>query len=151
MKTYKLNNIDVPQSEILELLKNNPELLKGEEKKWKFFSPKNNDVYYYLNSGNYNYTINTNCTDKDTTNRGVYQTEAEAELADKKRLALVRLWNYADEHMYFRPDWHNHNESKFFPVIDNAIDDNINETKLKTFVTCYICWQFILPYFKSQE
>jgi len=158
MKTYTINanqfdtelkggsiNVVMSEKALRDLIKANPELLQEEpEKKFKFFKPERGEHYHYLTSGNFNKYQEEGRYPEDII-RGVYATREEAELADHKRMAIVRLWNYADENMYFRPDWENTGEQKWY--VYSYGDENFipyqDENKCKT--------QFALPYFKSTE
>jgi len=145
---YKLNNIEVSAEEIRKLIKENPEIVGELEKKSKFFSPKAGDKYYYLDSAG---DADFRKWDNDPIDHaiknflGVYQTEKEAKKALEKQKALVRLWNYADEKMFFRPDWNNKDERKYSVYFDY-------KGKMWQVEGYYCCrGNFLFPYFKNYK
>lgn len=145
MKTYKLNNIEVSEVELRNLIKSNPELLK-EESKSKYFTPKIGEEYARIHSdGEIFLSRNDSVPDKRSIVMGAYRTTEEAELARDKQLALVRMWNYADENYYFRPDWDNEEQSKYEVYYDHR--EKCFCAALRSYYEC----NFLLPYFKSRE
>lgn len=146
MQTIKINEVEVSIEQIKKVVKEHPELFKGEEKKSRYFKPEIGDNYHYIsNNGVYNGKNENIHFDEYSIERGVFRTKEEAELEDKKRLALVRLWNYADEHMYFRPDWGDWGQRKYCLSIFFESKDII--------IICekYNSSNISLPFFKSVE
>lgn len=135
----------VSEQTIRDLIKANPELLK-DEKKFKFFKPNIDDTTYYLNqNGILDDEYEGFDGEDEIINRGVYATKEEATLADEKRMAIVRCWNWADEFAYFRPDWSDDNQTKYFVFYFNSRKTfEVNSANS-------IQYEFTLPYFKSQE
>jgi hypothetical protein len=139
----KINNKDFTLEDIkavMEEVKNNPSIL--EEKKSRFFSPKNLETFWYITTdGEACYETST-FGDIDET-LGVYRTESEAILARDRQQALVRLWNNADERYYFRPDWNDTQQEKYSLYYDFV------GGMFRTFT----CWNHKcihdFPYFKS--
>jgi len=143
---YKLNNIEVSVEEIRKLIKENPEIVGDLEKKSKFFKPKEGEIYWMFESSDVFENKNDGTTiNKDSIQSGVYRTEAEAEKALEKQKALVRLWNYADEKMFYRPDWNNEDESKWSVYFDY-------KGKMWQVDDYYSCREnFIFPHFKNYK
>jgi len=146
MKTYKINNVEISEEELRKVIKDNPELVE-EENKSKYFTPKYGEEYFFVNRffGAKKEKNEATSADKCLINVGVHRTKEEAELDSSKQLALVRMWNYADSKMFFRPDWSNYEQDKC----------HIRYDHLKNKFTCdYWNWlqdNFMLPYFKSLE
>lgn len=125
MKTYKLNNVEIPESEIKALIKANPELL--EEKKEVF---KYGDSYWYLTSMNDilnamsywedeeydNYLINTN---------NAFKTIEEAEAQQKINYAIARINKYIRENdcKIKDVDWKDDDKKKYHIYYDNDKED----------------------------
>lgn len=151
MKTYKLNNIEVSESELKKLIQANPELWDiqiKEEEKSRYFTPGIDEEYFSINSINQIVPIeNTNSTVYDSVRiaYGAYRTVEEAELARDKQLALVRMWNYADEQMFFRPDWGNEMQDKYYASYDFRINKFVwtHNRSIK--------FNFLLPYLESEK
>ena len=143
---YKLNNIEVSAEEIRKLIKENPEIVGELEKKSKFFSPKEGERYWRIASGDVDAFINENDNaDANIIKCGVYRTLEEVQKAIEKQKALVRLWNYADEKMFYRPDWNNKDEEKYFIYFDYKNGMWVVES-------FYNCREnFLFPYFKTRE
>lgn len=142
-----INSAIVSEQTLRDLIAQNPELTQPiEEKKTKFFKPKENERYNFLDGNGIDDTTydEGNRYDTQRVARGAYATKEEAELADQKRMAIVRLWDYADEKMYFRPDW-SEVRCIYFVIYDGA------DNSLKVGYKIQACVQFTLPYFKSLE
>lgn len=143
MKTYKLNNIEVSEVELKKLIQANPELLK-EEKKSRYFRPDTGEGFYWVDID----IITDGCSgygNNSMIRTGVYRTKEEAKLARDKQLALVRMWNYADENYYFRPDWGNEMQDKYYASYDFRINKFVwtHNRSIK--------FNFLLPYLESEK
>ena len=149
MKTYKLNNIEISEESAREFIKNNPELL---EKKvgGRYFFPKVGEAYWSFSDmgGAYSTTNSNDYLDKYNISIGnCYRTKEEAILSEKKQLAIVRCWKWAQENAPFEPDWSNAKQPKFYVRFDHGE---------KIFVFVFDCdyqyqSQFTLPYFESAQ
>lgn len=145
MKTIKLKDVEVSVEEIKKLIKENPEILK-EEKGGRYFFPRNNEEYWFINAfGDVDWHINNCLGEVQLISMGVYRTKEEATLARDKQKAIVSCWKWAQENAPFEPDWGDENQRKYFVLYD-CIDK-----KLDWSVTYYFKHQFTLPYFKSRE
>lgn len=144
MKTYNINNVEINEEELRKIIKDNPELVK-EENKSRYFTPNvGEDFFSFDNTGEIQEFANNDCTiDSELIVMGVYRTKEETQLARDKQLALVRMWNYADEKFYFRPDWSNQLQDKYH-VIYHHLD-----RKFTWYCSGTIQHNFLLPYFKS--
>lgn len=113
-----------------------------------FFKPNKTETYYRINARlkieeDANYESED---DKHNISIGnCYRTREEAQLALDKQMALVRLWDWADKNAYFRPNWENYNETKFFPTYDYELErlDSEFDYSRKS--------QSLLPYFKTEK
>ena len=146
--------ISIPLADLKKAIQENPELKEElaqefmvaklcEEVKTGYFLPKNGEYYWFFTSDG---SILEERIDEERISVGVFRTEAEAETARDKQQALVRLWLYADNEMYFSPDWGNKEQIKYY--VDGYDND---ETK---FIRDYTNNNFHsatnLPFFASQ-
>jgi hypothetical protein len=116
------------------------------EKESKFFVPKFGERYWYLSVIGINNYENLNCfLDKNILVRQeVYRTKEEAEKADEKRLALMRIKRYiVDKGYEFTPDWGDERQDKYFIFYDYS--DKYFASPL-----CRSCKEaLLLPYLSS--
>lgn len=157
MKTYKLKanmwkvldkdvevDIDVTEDTLRELIKNNPELTKDKPVHiHKFSNPQDNETYYAIGS-DYVWKKHTYLGNISHVIRGVYATPEQAVIADKKRIFITRLWNWADNTYPFKPDWNNINQNKYW-VFYSHVDG------LETYDDVLGQSQFTLPYFECED
>lgn len=145
MYTLKNTNTTLDDEQIRQVIRDNQHLVEKKEES-KFFEPKKEETYHYLESYKITFSERESIEPLESMQiiRGVYRTSEEAELADQKRLALVRMWKYADENMYFRPDWGDSDEIKHYVYYQHE-----SEKFSITFNQCHQ-YEFTLPYFKSE-
>jgi hypothetical protein len=143
MKTYKINNVEVNADQIRAIIKDNPELLE-EKKGGRYFFPKINQHYWYINNkGEVCESIMMNDPiDFARIEQGVFETEEETILARDKQRAIVACWKWQQENAPFEPDWSDSMQEKW---------DAIFASKFKAMFTYEGCYQFTLPYFKSEK
>lgn len=112
-----------------------------------FFKPEYGQKYWVIDStGIDDYEYNPNNLSQHLVSIGnCYRTREEAQLALDKQQALVRLWDWADTNAYFRPEWGNFEEDKYFPIYD------YEEGTLEITFEFDRNIQSLLPYFKSEE
>lgn len=152
MKTYKLNNIEVSEEQLRQVIKDNPEILdtlEPNETKSKFFEPQEGEFAYFLADDGIGFSRDWNMNielDRRVIARGVYRTKEEAEKADQKRMALVRLWNWADKNAPFTPDWKDDRQDKCYVDSYGYLSNKFNSD----FHTIYQS-NFTLPYFKNLD
>ncbi len=146
MKTYKIKDVEVSEEQVRQLIKDNPELVKESTHKSKFFEPTAEERAYYLFYADFSHRNDWGTNfGKEMIARGVYRTKEEAEKADQKRMALVRLWNWAGKNAPFTPDWRDDSQDKYFARYDH--DSNV----LLTYYDGDVQSQFTLPYFASED
>lgn len=111
-----------------------------------FFKPGIDEEYWYISGGEVFDTNNTTGRDAREISIGnCYRTREEAQLALDKQQALVRLWDWADENCYFRPDWENEEQRKYFVYYDYDMHELWN-------CLCFNeKYQNNLPYLKSTK
>ena len=115
----KIKNIEITEEELRRIIKENPQVMT--ENKSKFFEPKIGEEYHFICScGVDQYTNDSLPGDNDRISRGAYRTEAEAIQADNVRLAIKRVWDNADSKFFFRPDWEDNGQKKYFCYYDHV-------------------------------
>jgi hypothetical protein len=122
---YKINNVELTEEQAKEVAEM---YAKRNGKKRKFVS--DTQIHWY--------------TDTDQYGMAKYATKEEADLAEEKEKALVRLWHKADDAYYFRPDWSNENEDKHFLYY------NHRKGKIETDWFFIAQYQNQLPFFATE-
>lgn len=158
MKTYTIKTIysnpkeiEISEQEIRKLLKENPELLTPTPThKRKYFVPKHNENYYFIDSMN-DILLSVNDGhrwDLDRIKSGnCFATEQDAQDELNRRQALVRIWNNYDDKYSWDIDWDDIKVTKYglaYDYDDRKID---NITSIFNFLK----YSTELPYFKSAE
>lgn len=149
------DEVELSESEIRNLLKENPELLSEPkpERKRKYFVPKANEVYYVIhtegkifNSMRNSFDDDDSYIDKDRFSVGnCFATEQDAQDELNRRQSLVRIWNDYDDKHSWDIDWEDSSQMKHMIMYSHEIKD-FKEDRFTT-------WQHNteLPYFKSAE
>lgn len=146
MKTYKINNVEVNADQIRAIIKDNPELLE-EKKGGRYFFPKINQHYWYIDDTGYIQRSRMDATtiDLERIEQGVFETEEEATLARDKQRAIVACWKWQQENAPFEPDWGDFNQSKTYVYYCHSRE------AICMYSDAWSQSQFTLPYFKSHE
>lgn len=121
MKTYKLKNIQVSKEEILNLIKENPEL-KGDAPSGKRWRAEYDEKYWCVGTNGYIHdTLDMNSPYDDICYEtgNYYKTEEEAETIGLRKLerqnAVQAVWDYVNENgLQFEPDWEDADQIKCF-------------------------------------
>lgn len=140
--------IELTKEQIKELIKNNPELLEDTKVSGRYFFPKIDEHYYYVNeNGDTQYWRNDMSVFNNGRNieMGAFKTREEALLARDKQKAIVACWKWAQENAPFEPDWSNEYERKYYVYY------NFDPKKIDMRCANTIKTQFALPHFKSKE
>jgi hypothetical protein len=135
----KIKNIEITEEELCRIIKENPQVMT--ENKSKFFTPKEDERYFFLTSTEFESREKDSPRDTLRILRGVYRTEAEAIQADNVRLAIKRVWDSADSKWFFRPDWNDKTQTKYFPIYDHEYNrftsGNSNIMQANPFLPCF--------------
>ena len=115
-------------------------------KKRRNFKPEKGQDYSYAFKGQaWEVTYNDDSTDRANKLTGnCYETESDAELANAYQEALVRLWDYADEHCNTDIDWSD-GEIKYY------VHYYTEDSEWLISSTTYLQRNFLMPHFTSIE
>lgn len=169
MKTYKIKNVEIDYSQVVTkgntyianayittdqikaLIKDNPELLEEKKVSGRYFFPKVDEKYFFMDEfGRINSGIWADGhLDIERLFMGIYRTREEAQLAVYKQKATVACWKWQQENAPFEPDWSDGYQLKWLCQYIRVKNINIYGVR----VTCddYYQHQFTLPYFKSAD
>lgn len=146
LKMFLYNQLELTHK-LNQLIKAHNERCATDKPLSHFFKPEYGQKYWVIDStGIDDYEYNPNNLSQHLVSIGnCYRTREEAQLALDKQQALVRLWDWADTNAYFRPEWGNFEEDKYFPIYD------YEEGTLEITFEFDRNIQSLLPYFKSEE
>lgn len=105
-------------------------LEKGEE---KYFVPKENEKYWFLDKKDLDFFVyNNDAIDKDILKRQMpRRTEAEAEFYDQKRIYETQYRKYLLDHEEEPVNWEKHKQEKYYAFY------NYDEKGIRTYWDCY--------------